>query len=315
MDTLRPILDRKEYHGPARESIEELLYSRIFGPLLRLFDKKREASKASFLSALRSGRLWYSGGVVTGEFSAGLSKYLRELGGVWDKAAKGFRIGPTALGTQAVEAARQARDREAELKRRIKAHLDFAQRESLAAVDVRDGFRLVVSDLEHQFRKTTADKITVTPELGEDAKRRLAERYTNNLEMYVDGWEDEAIARLRARVEKAATAGFRAESLEAMIKAEWGVSRRKAAFLARQETSLLVSKFREERYGEAGVTQYRWETSHDERVRKDHKDLNGRVFRFDDPPITDRATGTRNNPGEDFNCRCVAVPILKGARK
>lgn len=315
MEQLKPIVDRKEYHVPAQRSIEETLYSRVFGPLLRMFNSKREASKASFLQALRSGKLWYSGGVVTGQFSAALSKYLRELGGEWDKSVKGFRIGPTALGTQAVEAARVAREREAELKKKIKKHLDAVNDAGLVRVDVHDGFNLVVADLDHQFKKTTADSITVTPQLGEAARRRLAERYTNNLDLYVEGWEEEAVARLRKKIEQGALAGFRAEALEGLIKAEWGVSRRKAAFLARQETSLLVSKFREERYKEAGIRQYRWETSHDERVRHDHKELNGRVFSFDDPPITDRATGAKNNPGEDFNCRCLAIPLLKGVKK
>jgi uncharacterized protein with gpF-like domain len=38
--------------------------------------------------------------------------------------------------------------------------------------------------------------------------------------------------------------------------------------------------------------------------------LNGHIYSFDDPPVTCQATQAHNNPGEDFRCRCVAIPIL-----
>jgi len=81
--------------------------------------------------------------------------------------------------------------------------------------------------------------------------------------------------------------------------------------IARQETSLFVSKYREERYTGAGITEYIWSTSKDQRVRPDHAALDHQVFSWDSPPVTDRATGKRNNPGADFGCRCLALPVIR----
>jgi len=105
--------------------------------------------------------------------------------------------------------------------------------------------------------------------------------------------------------------GFRADETSKIIQAEFGVSKNKAKFLARQETSLLVSAYREQRYTDAGIREYIWQSSHDERVRKSHKELNGRKFSWDNPPIVDPATGRKAHPGEDFGCRCIAVPVIR----
>jgi SPP1 gp7 family putative phage head morphogenesis protein len=51
---------------------------------------------------------------------------------------------------------------------------------------------------------------------------------------------------------------------------------------------------------------YIWVTSHDERVRKMHRALDGRTFSWNDPPITN-PQGEANHPGQDYNCRCVPV--------
>ena len=127
-------------------------------------------------------------------------------------------------------------------------------------------------------------------------------------------WSKEAIAKLRGDITVNVVKGFRAQRMVDQIQADAGVTKRKAQFLARQETSLLVSKFREERYKDVGLVEYEWSTGGDERVRKDHKDLDGRIFRYDSPPIVDRATGRRGNPGEDFNCRCIAIPVFREAK-
>ena len=46
-----------------------------------------------------------------------------------------------------------------------------------------------------------------------------------------------------------------------------------------------------------------------------HKELNdrsekGEVFKFSNPPI-DSPNGSRHNPGQNYNCRCIAIPVVK----
>jgi SPP1 gp7 family putative phage head morphogenesis protein len=77
--------------------------------------------------------------------------------------------------------------------------------------------------------------------------------------------------------------------------------------------SLFVSKYREAVFEENGVKKYIWSTANDIRVRDRHRSLNNKVFSYDDPPVVDKKSGRRANPGEDYNCRCVAIPYLSGA--
>jgi SPP1 gp7 family putative phage head morphogenesis protein len=51
----------------------------------------------------------------------------------------------------------------------------------------------------------------------------------------------------------------------------------------------------------AGIKQYRWQTSHDERVRDSHRDRNNKVYSWNDPGP---------HPRSEVNCRCDAVPLL-----
>lgn len=57
---------------------------------------------------------------------------------------------------------------------------------------------------------------------------------------------------------------------------------------------------------ETGATgQYVWRTQHDERVRTSHRVNDGRIFSWSDPPPS-------GHPGEDYICRCEAVPYISG---
>ena len=99
-----------------------------------------------------------------------------------------------------------------------------------------------------------------------------------------------------------------ADALEERV----GVSSARAQLVARDQTLKLNAQVMRARHEAAGVTSYRWSTSQDERVRPGHRRLNGKVFDYDDPPDTSKSgeDGDTNNPGDDFQCRCVAVPII-----
>ncbi len=83
-----------------------------------------------------------------------------------------------------------------------------------------------------------------------------------------------------------------------------GVSRRRAKTIARDQTGKLHSQLTSVRMQRNGIKRYQWSTSNDERVRLSHRAKDGNIYSFDDPPSD---TG---NPGEDYNCRCVAIPVL-----
>mgnify|MGYP000210898992 CR=1 FL=1 len=71
----------------------------------------------------------------------------------------------------------------------------------------------------------------------------------------------------------------------------------------------LNGQITEERQTQAGIEEYVWSTSNDEKVRETHEELDGTTQRWDDPPVSEK-NGDRNHPGGSYQCRCVAVPVL-----
>ena len=133
------------------------------------------------------------------------------------------------------------------------------------------------------------------------------------MQLWVKDFTEKEITSLRGKVRETYFKGNRYESLIKTIKDSYNVTENKAKFLARQETNLLMTKYTYGRYQEAGVNEYKWKAvigTPNHPTRPMHKELSdrsarGEIFRFDNPPIDD-PNGSRHNPKENYNCRCVS---------
>jgi SPP1 gp7 family putative phage head morphogenesis protein len=94
----------------------------------------------------------------------------------------------------------------------------------------------------------------------------------------------------------------------AMLK--YQEAKRHAQFIARDQTAKLNADITRKQQEDAGVSEYLWRTQDDSYVRESHRHLNNKRFKYTDPPIVDDKTGRRANPGEDFQCRCVPLPVF-----
>jgi SPP1 gp7 family putative phage head morphogenesis protein len=104
--------------------------------------------------------------------------------------------------------------------------------------------------------------------------------------------------------------GRRASAIAPTIAERFGVSRRRAQFIARDQIAKANGQLTQIRQTELGIQSYIWRTSRDERVRESHRELEGTEHRWDDPPTT--SEGRTVHPGEDFQCRCTAEPVIPG---
>lgn len=105
-------------------------------------------------------------------------------------------------------------------------------------------------------------------------------------------------------------AGKTAAEIGRQIQASYNVSKSHARFIARDQMAKLNAQITQRQQTDAGITEYVWRTVGDGRVRESHRHLNGKRFKYSDPPIVDPKTGRRANPGEDYQCRCVALPVF-----
>ena len=106
--------------------------------------------------------------------------------------------------------------------------------------------------------------------------------------------------------------GMMPKDMAKKIEETFGMSRTHAEFIARDQMAKLSAQITQKEHRDAGVTKYEWSDSGDSRVRDSHKRLNGKVFSYDNPPETDG--GRHCNPGEDYNCRCVAIPVFEESK-
>ncbi len=97
--------------------------------------------------------------------------------------------------------------------------------------------------------------------------------------------------------------GRRHEAIAAEIEERLGMVEEKAEAIARDQVLTLNGKITRHRHVAAGIKSYIWTTAGDERVRSEHEELDGQEFSWDSPPEP-------GHPGEDYNCRCVAYPVI-----
>jgi SPP1 gp7 family putative phage head morphogenesis protein len=79
--------------------------------------------------------------------------------------------------------------------------------------------------------------------------------------------------------------------------------------IARDQVAKLNGKLTSERQQDIGVDSYVWRTVGDERVRETHAEVDGQTFQWGNPP----GDTDFNEPGEDYQCRCWAEPVLPEA--
>lgn len=103
--------------------------------------------------------------------------------------------------------------------------------------------------------------------------------------------------------------GVRHETLVQSVQGITGFGESRARLIARDQTVKHNAAVVEAQARAAGITRYRWVTVKDEATRPMHKALDGKTFSFGDPPVTNKQ-GDRNNPGEDYQCRCQAMVVI-----
>jgi SPP1 gp7 family putative phage head morphogenesis protein len=109
---------------------------------------------------------------------------------------------------------------------------------------------------------------------------------------------------VREIFEEPDTFGERVEVIKVRLVERGNVSESRAELIARDQTLKLNGQITKTRQENAGITKYVWSTSLDERVRPEHAALEGQTFDWNAPPAV-------GHPGQDFQCRCVAIPSIE----
>ncbi|MCM0627406.1 minor capsid protein [Lysinibacillus sp. OL1_EC] len=124
---------------------------------------------------------------------------------------------------------------------------------------------------------------------------------------YIKNIEDDYRSEVENVVRDGVREGQSIKQIRESILQRVDVAESRAQFLAVDQAGSILGQMTAERHQSIGIEKFEWYDSADERVRKSHKDLNGKIFSYDDPPTVN---GRVVLPGEDYRCRCVAIPVF-----
>jgi SPP1 gp7 family putative phage head morphogenesis protein len=113
-------------------------------------------------------------------------------------------------------------------------------------------------------------------------------------------------------------AGMRPGNIAELLQDQYGVTQRRAKFIARDQAGKIQGDLAEKQQRGAGFEYFQWLDSDDSRVRDWHSKIANKltaygrgVYRWDDLPLSEK--GVPIKPGQDYGCRCTSKPI--SARK
>jgi len=318
-----------------------------FNPIFELLKESLYNSTNAVISAINSGKIYLQGNDIKGKFNISISKELSKFS-TFDSRSKSFKIKnrsdiPNDILTASISASEKAK----RLHSEIMIRLDNMSNEAKERFKtMRYSIDKTADDIEIALNREYTD-LGLIPNINPVMKEKMIQQYNKNMNLYIVNeddpklcWNSEQVERLRDMMSKSITEGYNKKRLIERIEAEFETTRNKAKFLARQETSLFLSDFRDNRYQSSGIRLYKWSTSNDNRVvgnpagkyptgsagHENHYVLQGKICTYDDDTIyADSVQEAKagkwksrsmigaecQRPGRAFLCRCVPIPIIE----
>lgn len=310
---------KEQYTKLVERAILSYFWEGIFKPLFEVMEiplTARNAEEDAVTTALLKGYIVYeqNGFKAIDRFTSAQSALLKKWGAIWDKWSKTWKLPYSKLPQHllvAIAANRELTQRKVDY---IKQFLNELQSNWSMAVETmvfHDEVITILDDAGEEVKKVVKRINVIEPELSESQKQEIAESYTKNMNYYIKEFGDARIPKMRERVQEIVLSGGRFDDVKRMLEKEYRIFGNKAKFLAQNETNIMLAEYKRVTYQEMGFDMFIWRTITDGRERDLHRHLNGRVFRYDDPPIIDLKTGRRGLPGQTYNCRCDAIPYTE----
>jgi len=176
--------------------------------------------------------------------------------------------------------------------------------------------QISINSWRNLVRNTLGINIVQDYYMGEFFRSMMNQWVTNNV-----GLITSAPQSTLAELHNIITAGFQSNlsnhDLSRQIQKTYNAGIKKSQFWARDQIAKLNADMQQQQQADAGVQEYVWSTSGDERVREDHKHFDGKRFHWSKPPMNYYDTKSKGqvntapyHPGKAYRCRCVALPVF-----
>ncbi len=191
---------------------------------------------------------------------------------------------------------------------KIGANLDKKVAETALRRKVMQMYRAVDAFNEDEFKAVIRDAVGAEDFVINEKWQSLARSVwvQENLD-YIKSIRRQFLDRIRQdmgeMILNAQGKQLRAAQLSEMIQNIAHNSKNRADLIARDQIGKLNGRLTQYRQQAAGIGKYKWSTSRDERVRSSHREREGKIFSWDNPPPD-------GHPGIPIRCRCVAIPVI-----
>lgn len=119
------------------------------------------------------------------------------------------------------------------------------------------------------------------------------------------------LQQVEGAVMRSITTGNGLKDLVPSLEQCEGQTHRRAKNIALDQVRKVYNSINKGRMEALGVKKFMWHHSGGgAHPREDHVDMDGQIYRFDNPPVIDKRTGERGIPGQAPNCRCTMSPVF-----
>ena len=319
MIKVSPIVkDNKKLIKMISDEITTHVFDFIFKDALEIVstsyqDEFENASKSSnialILKEIKKGNISIdkSGNVKIKQKSVKISKALKELGSTWNIKKKIFKIDikkyPDIIQAQTVKNDQVKKNLERLDEYLVTKEQDIQTKPMFVLPD--EKVDVLIKDVIENVKIAIPERgqsFAIIKRVDSEVIKQFKDEYLKTTALPIKNMEQRAVERLRKKLlPLVMEEGYTQDDLSQVIQNEFGMTKRHADFLARQETKLIKSKIIKDRAINTGHTRYIWQTAGDQRVRDLHRELNRNVYDFNNPPIIDEF-GNRGNPGDAYNC-------------
>jgi SPP1 gp7 family putative phage head morphogenesis protein len=331
---IKPPTSKPSYWRPVVRSLMKVFNDELFSVILAYIDEietaeaKTNDNDTDIIAALKSGRVKYVDGSFTGLLNARLSKALRAVGA---KYKRGKFTLPHDLLPYNVKIYLAKNDKMSQmlLGKIDKSTSDILTKltTSIKGLPINIQGLDIFDHVEDVFESDVKKAMSVNPTLSKESKKEIAKDYIKSkqypikreretlsktalsriyddrVKKYSVDFAGELVADLRNELSASLIQGINISKVREIVADKLKLkSEFKINFIAQQETQLFVSKVHIQQAKQAGSKQYRWVTIGDSHVRETHRELNGKIFDWDHPPVVSENPIRRAHPSEDFRC-------------
>jgi SPP1 gp7 family putative phage head morphogenesis protein len=148
-------------------------------------------------------------------------------------------------------------------------------------------------------------KFVMTPEMNDAIQATIGEQVG-----LIKSIASEHLAEVQGLVMRSITTGRDLEYLHKELTARYGITKRRASLIARDQNNKATATITRVRTQELGLTEAEWMHSHGgKHPRPSHLRADGKRYQIAQGMYLD---GKWTWPGVEINCRCVSRPVIPG---